>query len=72
MNKNVLARIKAGTQLFAIDQQPFLQSYMATSAIWLYAQYGILPATTNFLTGPALVTKKNVAKTILGVANGFR
>lgn len=72
MNANVLDRIKGGTQLFAIDQQPFLQSYMATSAVWLYAQYGILPATTNFLTGPAIVDSNNVDKTIAGVADGYR
>ncbi len=33
MNQAGLDRIKAGTQAFAIDQQPYLQSYLAVSLL---------------------------------------
>ncbi len=72
LSESQLNRIKAGTQLFAIDQQPWLQGYLATSAAWQYAQYGMLPASRPLLTGPSLVTKDNVEIVITGVANGVR
>ncbi len=72
LSESQLNRIKDGTQLFAIDQQPWLQGYLATSAAWQYAQYGILPASRPLLTGPSLVTKDNVDVVIAGVANGVR
>ena len=33
MNQTILDRIAGGTQLFAIDQQPYLQGYLATSLL---------------------------------------
>ena len=72
LSENVLARIAAGTQAFAIDQQPWLQGYLATSMAWQHAQYGILPASNPVLTGPAIVDKANVAKVSAGVKAGVR
>jgi simple sugar transport system substrate-binding protein len=72
LSENVLARIAAGTQAFAIDQQPWLQGYLATSMAWQHAQYGILPASNPVLTGPAIVDKSNVAKVSAGVKAGVR
>lgn len=72
LSENVLARIAAGTQAFAIDQQPWLQGYLATSMAWQHAQYGILPASNPVLTGPAIVDKANVAKVSEGVKAGVR
>jgi simple sugar transport system substrate-binding protein len=72
MSTNVLDRIAAGTQSFAIDQQPWLQGYLATSIAWQHAQYGALPASNPVLTGPAIVDKKNVAVVKAGVAAGVR
>lgn len=72
LSENVLARIADGTQLFGIDQQPYLQGYMATSLAWQYVQYGILPAERVFLTGPALVTEANIASVQAGVTAGAR
>lgn len=71
MNENVLKRIQDGTQLFAIDQQPYQQGYMAVSMAWQYVQYGIL-SPGDFLTGPSLVTADNVSATINGVGLGTR
>lgn len=72
LSETQLNRIKDGSQLFAIDQQPWLQGYLAVSAAWQYAQYGILPASRPVLTGPSLVTKSNVDVVIAGVAAGVR
>lgn len=72
LSESQLERIAAGTQLFAIDQQPWLQGYLATSAAWQYAQYGILPASRPLLTGPSLVTKDNVEVVSAGVTAGVR
>jgi len=72
MSTNTLTRIGAGSQLFAIDQQPWLQGYLATSVAWQYAQYGIKPATSPILTGPAIVDSSNVALVKTGVAGGVR
>jgi simple sugar transport system substrate-binding protein len=72
LSENVLARIADGTQLFGIDQQPFLQGYMATSMAWQYVQYGIAPTNPVFLTGPALVTADNIKAVQAGVTAGAR
>lgn len=72
LSENVLARIADGTQLFGIDQQPFLQGYMATSMAWQYVQYGIAPTNPVFLTGPALVTADNIKAVQAGVSAGAR
>jgi len=72
LSSTQLDRIKSGAQLFAIDQQPWLQGYLGVSAAWQYAQYGILPASKPLLTGPSLVTKDNVDVVIAGVKAGVR
>ena len=72
LSTSQLDRIGAGKQAFSIDQQPWLQGYLATSVAWQYAQYGIKPATSPVLTGPALVTKDNVAVVVAGVKAGVR
>lgn len=40
MNQAGLDRIKAGTQAFAIDQQPYLQSYLAVSLLAAHIDFG--------------------------------
>ncbi len=72
LSENILNRVKNGEQLVAVDQQGWLQGFLATSTAWQFAAYGILPATTTILTGPALITKDNAAKVIAGVKTGQR
>ncbi len=72
LSPNGLTRIKAGTQLFAIDQQGWLQGFLSTTTAWQYSAYGLLPATNIILTGPALVTKSNVDAISAGVKTGQR
>ncbi|MEQ6901838.1 substrate-binding domain-containing protein [Nocardioides sp. YIM 152588] len=72
VSENILNRVKDGSQLFAVDQQGWLQGWLAVSAAWQYDQYGILPATNTILTGPALITADNVDTVSAGVKTGQR
>ncbi|MFE2063339.1 MULTISPECIES: sugar ABC transporter substrate-binding protein [Streptomyces] len=72
LSQSQLDRIKAGTELFAIDQQPFLQGFYAVSMASQFLSYGVLPPQNPILTGPLLVTKDNVDKAIAGAKAGVR
>jgi simple sugar transport system substrate-binding protein len=67
-----LDRIKVGTQLFAIDQQPWLQGFLAVSMANAYVSFGTAIASAPVLTGPGIVDAANVDATIAGAAAGFR
>ena len=67
-----LDRIAAGTQLFAIDQQPWLQGFLAVSMADAYVSFGSAIASSPVLTGPGIVDAANVAATIAGAAAGYR
>jgi len=72
LSQSQLDRIKAGTQVFAIDQQPYLQGFYVVSIANQYLNYGVLPPQNPFLTGPLLVTKDNVSEAINGTKAGVR
>ena len=72
MDETGLARIKDGKQLFAIDQQPYLQGYLAVSLLNGFVNYGLDLPTKPVLTGPGIVSKDNVAVTLAGAAAGAR
>lgn len=72
VSANILDRIASGEAVAAVDQQGWLQGWYAVSHAWYYDQYAILPATTTILTGPALITKDNVATVQLAVKSGQR
>jgi simple sugar transport system substrate-binding protein len=72
VSTNILNRVKSGEALFAVDQQGWLQGWLAVSAAWQYDQYAILPATNIILTGPALITAENVDTISAGVKSGQR
>lgn len=72
VSNSQLTRIKNGEQLFAIDQQPYLQGFLAVSAAYQYSAYGLLQPASPNLTGPLLITKDNVDKAISGTKIGVR
>jgi simple sugar transport system substrate-binding protein len=72
MDETTLDRIKAGTQLFAIDQQPWLQGFLAVSLADGYFNYGLKTATATILTGPGIVDASNVDVTLTGAKAGYR
>lgn len=72
MNQAGLDRIKAGTQAFAIDQQPYLQSYLAVSLLASAIDFGTSLPTYPVLTGPGIVDASNIDATLAGVKLGAR
>jgi simple sugar transport system substrate-binding protein len=61
LSKDVLAAIKDGSMLFAVDQQQYLQGYLPIVFETLYKLYGLMPGGGKpILTGPGFVTKDNV------------
>lgn len=60
-NAELVKAIKDGSVEFAVDQQPYLQGYLAVDALWLYKTNGDTIGGGNaVLTGPAFVDKSNV------------
>jgi simple sugar transport system substrate-binding protein len=62
LNKELVGAVQGGSIEFAVDQQPYLQGYLAVDALWLYRTNGNVSGggTAPVLTGPAFVTKDNV------------
>ena len=61
MNQAALDRIQHDAQLFAIDQQPYLQGYLAADALWLYiTNRNVIGGGQPTLTGPSFVDESNV------------
>jgi simple sugar transport system substrate-binding protein len=56
-----LTAVQNGQALFVVDQQPFLQGYMAVQVAAFQVRYGQHPFQPIY-TGPSLVTKANAAK----------
>lgn len=70
---DVIQAIQAGTVLFAVDQQQYLQGYLPVQMLYLYATNlntvgGGLPV----LTGPGFVTKDNAAQVAVLAKQGTR
>jgi simple sugar transport system substrate-binding protein len=60
-NPQIPPKIKAGEIQFAIDQQPYLQGYLAIDSLWLYKTNGnVLGGGKPSLTGPFLIDSKNI------------
>jgi simple sugar transport system substrate-binding protein len=72
MNDTCLERIKGGTQLYAIDQQPWLQGFLAVVLADAYVNYGLKLATAPILTGPGVVDSSNIDATLAGAKAGYR
>lgn len=67
-----LDRIAAGTQTMAIDQQPYLQGFLATSMLFSHLKFGTEISTDPVLTGPAIIDATNVEAVVAGAALGAR
>lgn len=61
LNKEAAEAVKAGDIQFCIDQQPYLQGYLAITQLYLYKKNGnILGGGEASLTGPSFVDTTNV------------
>ncbi|GHF78420.1 sugar ABC transporter substrate-binding protein [Streptomyces thermodiastaticus] len=74
LNKDLTGAIQKGDIEFAVDQQPYLQGYLAVDSLWLYKNNGNYSGggVQPVLTGPAFVDKSNVDKVASFAAKGTR
>ncbi|MGW0993180.1 sugar ABC transporter substrate-binding protein [Streptomyces sp. NPDC002520] len=74
LNKQLSGAIKKGTIQFAVDQQPYLQGYLAIDSLWLYKNNGNYSGGGEqpVLTGPAFVDKSNVDRVAQFAEKGTR
>ncbi|MCH0565960.1 MULTISPECIES: substrate-binding domain-containing protein [unclassified Streptomyces] len=74
LNKELTGAIAGGSIEFAVDQQPWLQGYLAVDALWLYRTNGnyLGGGEQPVLTGPAFVDKGNVDEIDAFAAKGTR
>lgn len=63
LNAAAAKDIQSGTLEFSVDQQPYLQGYLAVDSLWLYLTNGNdIGGGKAVLTGPSIVDSKNIAK----------
>ncbi|KUL40192.1 sugar ABC transporter substrate-binding protein [Streptomyces regalis] len=74
LNKELVKAIQGGSIQFAVDQQPYLQGYLAVDSLWLYKNNGnyMGGGEAPVLTGPAFVDESNVATVATFAAKGTR
>ncbi|WP_077798272.1 sugar ABC transporter substrate-binding protein [Streptomyces sp. JHA26] len=74
LNKELTGAIEKGTIEFAVDQQPYLQGYLAVDGLWLYENNGNYSGGGEqpVLTGPAFVDKSNVEAVAEFASKGTR
>ncbi|MEU8482456.1 sugar ABC transporter substrate-binding protein [Streptomyces sp. NPDC048641] len=73
LNAAVVKSLKAKDVGFAVDQQPYLQGYLAVDELWLYkTNANVIGGGKSVLTGPTIVTEKDVPKLEKYTARGTR
>ncbi|WP_420030312.1 substrate-binding domain-containing protein [Rhodococcus ruber] len=72
-NAALVDAITAGDVAWAIDQQPYLQGYLAIDSLWLYLNNGnTIGGGTPVLTGPAFIDSTNIDAIAEYAKNGTR
>ncbi|MFJ3135631.1 substrate-binding domain-containing protein [Streptomyces sp. NPDC086843] len=74
LNEDLVDAVRGGTVRFAVDQQPYLQGYLAVDALHLYRTNGNVSGggVAPVLTGPAFVTKTEADSVARFAAAGTR
>jgi len=73
LNADAAKAIKDGKILFSVDQQPYLQGYMAVDSLWLYlTNRNVLGGGLPVLTGPSFVDSDNIDAILTYAQNGTR
>ena len=72
MDTTTLQDVKSGKLLFTIDQQPYMQGFLAVSMLNQYVQWGLTMPQQPVLTGPAIVDASGVDAALAGAAAGTR
>ncbi|MBI3217616.1 MAG: substrate-binding domain-containing protein [Mycobacterium sp.] len=72
-NSALVDAITSGDVQWAVDQQPFLQGYLAVDSLWLYLNNGnVIGGNQPTLTGPSFIDKTNVEAVAEYAKNGTR
>lgn len=72
-NAELVNAIKNGEILFAVDQQPYVQGYLAVDSLWLSLRNGsTIGGGQPVLTGPAFIDASNVAAIEAAAKAGLR
>jgi len=70
LNPDLLNAIQAGDIPWAVDQQPYVQGYLAVDSLWLLVNEGrTMGGGENVLTGPAFIDESNI-DTVLEASGG--
>ena len=73
LSEDVVKDIEAGTILFAVDQQPYVQGFLGVTTLYLKSINGNdVGGGQPINSGPAFVTKDNAAAVLKYAANGTR
>jgi simple sugar transport system substrate-binding protein len=73
LNVDAAKAIQDGKIMFAIDQQPYVQGYMAVASLWLNLTNGNdLGGGGPVLTGPSFVDKSNIDQIVTYAQNNKR
>ncbi|GIM88500.1 sugar ABC transporter substrate-binding protein [Paractinoplanes toevensis] len=73
LNQEAAQDIKDGKIVFSIDQQPYVQGYMAVTSLYLYLKNGNdIGGGKAVLTGPSFVDKDNIDKILPFTKNNTR
>ncbi|WP_059013298.1 substrate-binding domain-containing protein [Streptomyces specialis] len=74
LNAELVTAIENGDIEFAVDQQPYLQGYLAIDALWLFHTNGNFSGggVQPVLTGPAFVDAENIEEIAAFAGNGTR
>jgi simple sugar transport system substrate-binding protein len=60
-NAALVSAIESGDVQWAVDQQPYLQGYLAVDSLWLYlSNANVIGGGQATLTGPAFIDKSNI------------
>ncbi|KMO71235.1 monosaccharide ABC transporter substrate-binding protein (CUT2 family) [Mycobacterium sp. BK558] len=72
-NAALVDAIKGDKVQWAVDQQPFLQGYLAVDSLWLFLNNGnVIGGGQPTLTGPAFIDKSNIDAIAEYAKNGTR
>jgi simple sugar transport system substrate-binding protein len=72
-NAELVNAVKSGDVQWAIDQQPYLQGYLAVDSLWLYLINGdVIGGGKTVLTGPSFITRDNIEAIAQYASKGTR
>ena len=73
LNADVAKQIQSGGIAFSVDQQPYVQGYMAVTSLWLNLTNGNdIGGGGPVLTGPSIVDSKNIGPIVQYAENNTR